>query len=210
MTRGKSRGRPDDPERRCIATGETQPAQGLVRFVVGPDGTLVPDIEGRLPGRGIWVSADRAAVERAVARRLFDRAARRQVTVAPDLADRVEGLLVRRLTDLVALARKSGAAVGGFGKVKDWLGDGTARVLLQAADGSVRERSRLRPPPGQDDAIDCLSARELGLAFGRERVIHAALGAGGLATRVVEEAARLAGFRAQGGDLAPGKEARDG
>jgi len=203
MTRGKSKGRPEDPERRCIATGESQPAGGLVRFVVGPDGSVVPDVEGRLPGRGIWVSAERAALDRAVSRRLFDRAARRQVVVAPGLTDQVETLLVRRLTELVALARKSGVAVGGFGKVKDWLQDGTARVLLQARDGSERERARLRPPSGSEGVVDCLSARELGLAFGRERVIHAALGAGGLTTRVVEEAARLAGFRAQGGDFAP-------
>lgn len=207
MTRGGKDNDKDDPERKCIATGESQPKAGLIRFVVAPDGMVVPDLLGKLPGRGIHVAADRAALDKAVAKNLFSRAARVQVTVPPDLAAMVEAGLVRRVVDLVAMARKAGIAVTGLEKVKDWLEKDRAAVLIQADDGSERERARLRPPNGPDSLITCLNAQELGLAFARERAIHAALGAGGLTARVVEEAARLAGLRKAAGTHVGGRTA---
>jgi predicted RNA-binding protein YlxR (DUF448 family) len=196
MTRGghKDEGN-DGPERRCIATGESAPRAGLVRFVLGPGGVIVPDVGARLPGRGIWVTASRPTIGTALRKGLFARAARQPVTAPPDLADQVEGLLVRRLVDTIALARKAGQAVTGLEKVKEWLTSGQAAALVQASDGSPRERARLRPPAGPDSLIGCLTAGELGLAFGRERAIHGALSAGGLARRALEEAARLSGLR---------------
>jgi predicted RNA-binding protein YlxR (DUF448 family) len=210
MTRGGLRKlREDGPERRCIVTGDSGPAAGLVRFVIGPDQTVVPDIAERLPGRGIWVSADAEAIDTAVRKRLFVRAARQPVQVPDGLAALVDTLVARRVIESVSLARKSGEAVAGYEKVREWLMKGTAAALLQASDGSERERSRLRPPEGSGGTIACLTASELGLAFGRERVIHAALAAGGLATRVVEEAARLAGLRRRDGGAATGKDTKD-
>lgn len=194
----------EGPERRCIATGETQPRGGLVRFVIAPDGVVVADVAGRLPGRGIWVSADRAAIDKAARKGLFARAARAPVTAPADLADQVEAALTRRLIDTIALARKAGQAVTGLEKSKEWLISGQATALVQARDGSVRERARLRPPAGPDSLIDCLDGGELGLAFGRERAIHGALSAGGLARRALEEAARLSGLRATARDQGQG------
>jgi hypothetical protein len=209
MTRGgRKKSQEDGPERRCIVTGETRPKSGLIRFVVSPDGEIAPDVLEKLPGRGIWVSADRAAIEKAVAKNLFARAARRQVTVPADLADRVEAALARRLTDLVALSRKAGEAVAGFEKVKDWLATRKVAVLLQATDGSERGKSKLWTPTGAR-YFSVLTARELGLAFGRQSVIHGALAAGGLAPRVVEGAAKLKGLRKTDGGEPAGKDERD-
>ncbi|WP_022704212.1 RNA-binding protein [Pseudorhodobacter ferrugineus] len=196
---GRDKDREDGPERRCIVTGENQPKAGLIRFVVGPDAQVVPDILGRLPGRGIYVAADRDAIAKAAAKGLFSRAAK-QVVKAPDgLAEMVEALLARRVIELLSLARKAGQAVTGYEKVKDWLVKGQAIALVQASDGSERGKSKLRPPERKNGFIGCLSSQEMGLAFGREHAIHAALAAGGLGLRVVEEAARLAGFREQAG-----------
>ena len=195
MTRGGREKDHDDPERRCIATGESQPKAGLVRFVVGPEGQLVPDLLNRLPGRGIYVAADRAAIEKAAKKGLFSRAARQAVKVPDGLADMVEAGLSRRVTDLISMARKAGDAVTGYEKVKDWLTKGQARVLIQASDGSERGKSKLHAPDGEGGFIGCMTAQELGLSFGREHAIHAALAAGGLTRRVVEDAARLAGLR---------------
>lgn len=203
MTRG---GRPKDrvegPERRCIATGEVQPKHGLIRFVIGPDRTVVPDLLGKLPGRGIWVAADRRAMEKAVLKGLFARAARQPVDVPEDLIARVEEGLADRVVHLISLARKAGEAVAGYEKVKDWLAKEQAEVLIQASDGSERGKSKLRPPREKGRFIGCLTARELGLAFGRENVIHGALAGGGLTTRVVEEAAKLTGLREKDGGSA--------
>lgn len=207
MTRG---GRTDDddgqdPERRCIVTGESSPKAGLIRFVVGPDGAVVPDVMAKLPGRGIYVSASRMAIDKAAAKGLFSRAAKKPVTAPPGLSAEVERQLARRVVDLVSMARKAGLAVAGFEKVKDWLAAGRAKVLLQASDGSVRGKSKLWTPEG-GRFFGSLTGAELGLAFGRESVIHAALAAGGLTSRVIEDAARLGGIRSDIGGAVAGKD----
>ena len=191
---GASKDRDDGPERKCIATGEIQPKHGLVRFVVGPDSKVFPDILGKLPGRGIYVAADRSALEQAVKKKLFTRAAKMQVTVQDDLINEVEKQLARRVVDLISLQRKGGRAVAGYEKVKSWLQNEEAEVLIQASDGSGRGKTKLSTPHfGQ--YIGWLTADELGLAFGRQTVIHGALASGGLTLRVVEEAQRLKGVR---------------
>ncbi|MGP9805543.1 RNA-binding protein [Paracoccus sp. NSM] len=206
MSRGGRDKDRDEPERRCIATGETQPKRGLIRFVIGPEGQLVPDLAEKLPGRGIWVAADRAALDRAASKGLFSRAARMPVTVPEGLTDLVEAGVARRLVDLVSLARKSGRAVAGFEKVKGWLAEGRAKVLLQASDGSERGKGKLWTPTG-GRWFGCLTASELGLSFGRDHVIHGALAAGGLTDKVILEAGRLTGLRGHdGGNTAAGKE----
>jgi predicted RNA-binding protein YlxR (DUF448 family) len=196
---GQSKDHTDGPERKCIATGEVRPIYGLIRFVVGPDAQIVPDLTGKLPGRGIWVSADRGAIELACRKGLFARAARQPVTVPDDLPAMLETYMARRVTDLISLARKGGHAVSGYEKVKDWLSKEVAEVLIQASDGSDRGKSKLSTPH-LGSYIGWLTADELGRAFGRQTTIHAALGAGGLTKRVVEEAAKLKGLRASSGE----------
>lgn len=196
MTRGGWRATRDEPERRCIALGESGPTGPLVRFVLGPDDTVVPDLSGKLPGRGAWLTAERALVAKAVKKNLFARAFRKPVKVAPDLADQLEALIVRRLCDLVALARKAGQAVTGFEKVRARLADGKVAVLVTASDAAEDGRAKLgRIAPAGVARIDLLDSGELGLAFGRDFAIHAALDAGGIADRALIEAGRLAGFR---------------
>jgi len=205
MTRGGKRDETDGPERRCIVTGEVGPKPGLVRFVVGPDQSVVPDILGKLPGRGMWVTATRDAIEKA-GRGQFSRAAKAPVKVPDGLADEVERQIVRRVVDLIAMTRKTGRAVCGFEKVKGWLADERVRVLLQASDGSERGKTKLWTPTGAR-YFGCLTAAELGLAFGRQSVIHGALATGRLGDRVVEEAAKLRGLREEnGGDASAEKD----
>ena len=195
MSRGGARkDHADGPDRKCIATGEVQPKHGLIRFVVGPEGQAVPDILGKLPGRGIWVSADRAALELAVKKGLFSRSAKQPVKVPEGLVEEVERQLARRVVDLISMQRKAGRAVAGYEKVKAWLQAEEAEVLIQAVDGSGRGKSKLSTPH-YGSYIGWLTADELGLAFGRQTVIHGALASGGLTSRVVEEAQRLKGVR---------------
>ena len=194
----------EDADRKCIATGEVKPKAGLIRFVVGPENQIVPDVREKLPGRGIWVSSDVSALEFAVNKGLFAKGAKQPVTVPDALIVEVERQLVVRMVEMIAMARKSGRAVAGFEKVKGWLADGKAKVLLQASDGSARGKGKLWTPEG-GRFFEVLTSRELGLAFGRESVIHGALATGGLSRRVVEEATRLQGLRAKDGSKAAGK-----
>jgi hypothetical protein len=206
MTRGGHKDDNSDAERKCIVTAEARPKAGLIRFVIGPDNQVVPDILGKLPGRGIYVTADRAILEQA-RKGQFSRSAKQAVTVPDNLVDEVERQIARRTVDLIALTRKAGRAVCGFEKVKGWLAGGErVRVLVQASDGSERGKTKLWTPEGAR-YFGCLTSAELGLAFGRQSVIHGALATGGLSDRVVEEATKLRGLReGNGGDMASGKD----
>jgi predicted RNA-binding protein YlxR (DUF448 family) len=184
----------DVSERRCIVTGDTLPKEGLIRFVVGPDNMVVPDVLEKLPGRGMWVTANRDALDKA-GKGQFSKSAKAPVQVMDGLADEVERQMARRIIDLIALARKAGLAVCGFEKVKGWLAGGEdVRALMQASDGSERGKTKLWTPEGAR-YFGCLTSQELGLAFGRGEVVHGALASGRLSDRVVEEAAKLKGLR---------------
>jgi predicted RNA-binding protein YlxR (DUF448 family) len=191
---------PDEPEsgpqRRCIVTGERLAKETMVRCVVGPDGAIVPDVGAALPGRGLWLTSRRDIVTTAVKKRAFDRAARRPVTIPADLADRIEMLLVQRCREAVGLARRSGKAVAGFEKVGQAIRKGGVGLLLAASDGAHDGRHKVAAMAPGLPVMDRLNAAELGAAFGRDHVVHGAIGAGALAARLQVDAARLAGFRA--------------
>jgi predicted RNA-binding protein YlxR (DUF448 family) len=199
-------------QRRCIVTGEVRDRGTLVRFVVGPDGAIVPDIEARLPGRGLWLTPRRDIVDQAVAKRIFARVARRPVAAPPELADRVESLLARRCCDAIGLARRAGLAVAGFERVGEAVRRGRVGLLLFALDGAEGGRGKL-PTPGRDlPSARVLTAAELGGAFGRERIVHAAVAGGPLARRLLVDLSRLTGLRAaaavdRGMDFAPARPA---
>ena len=179
------------PRRRCIASGAVLPKEELIRFVLAPDGMVTPDLAEDLPGRGLWVRAERAALERAAGRNLFSRAARAQARLPDDLPGLVEALLRHRTLGAIGLARGAGQAVAGFEKVRGWLRQGHAVLLLAACDGAADGRDKLAALAGSIPVIDLFDAAELGQAFGRPHVVHAALGPGGLARRVEADARRL-------------------
>lgn len=183
------------PNRRCIATVQVLPKEQLLRFVVGPDNVVVPDVEGRLPGRGIWLSPRRDVVNTAVAKRLFAKAARRAVIVPEDLADRIEALLARRCLDALALARRAGQAVCGFEKVKAELKASKVAVLVEAGDAAADGRQKLKALAPGVVVVELFDAAELGAVFGRDHAVHVCVAPGGLARRLTVEAGFLAGFR---------------
>ena len=188
---------PGNPQRRCIVTGEIRDRGTLLRFVVGPDGAIVPDIEARLPGRGLWLTPRRDIVERAVAKRIFARAARRSVSASPELADRIESLLARRCYDAIGLARRAGLAVAGFERVGDAVRRGQVGLLLVALDGAEGGHRKLAALGRALPSARVLTAAELGGAFGRERTVHAAIAGGPLCRRLLLDLTRLAGLRAE-------------
>jgi len=190
----------DMRERRCIVTGEALPETRLIRFVVGPDGEIVPDVAAVLPGRGIWVTASREAIERAVEKNLFARAAKENVRADADLAARTEALLVARMHGDLGMACRSGAIVFGFDNVARAL---EAKVppaaLVEASDGAADGRRKvagLAKSRGlQIPTVGVMTSAELSLAVGRENVVHAALRPGRLADRLIFQSGRLEGFR---------------
>lgn len=169
--------------RLCLATRRVTPVEDMLRFVVGPDGHIVPDLARKLPGRGAWVSATRADLETALKRKAFGRAFKGKGTAAPDLADLIDTLLYKDALSALSLANKAGQVVTGTTKVEAALASGDAQVLLHAADArpdGVRKLNALARQAEnagvrQVSFVDCFSGIELDLALGRSNVVHAAL-----------------------------------
>lgn len=185
--------------RRCIVRHNSYPAEELIRYVVAPDGAVVPDPGGKLPGRGLWLGSARDIVETARERRLFDRAAKQSVTVAPDIADLTESLLLKRCLDLVGMARRAGDAVAGYEKTRAALGRGGLPLLLIAADGAAGSVKKLfsgsRDSADRPPVLDLFDRAELGRVFDRDGTVFAAISNQGIAEKLKGEARRLAGFR---------------
>ncbi len=196
------------PERRCILCGACAPRGGMIRFAISPDGALAPDLAEKLPGRGLWVCADRRKFDSALDSGRLEKAACRSLrrrlppqAIEPGLGDRIDALLVRRVLDRLGLERRAGHLVAGFEKVSAALRAGRARVLLEAADAAEDGLRKLRALAGPDVATArCLTRDEMGLALGRENVVHAALAPGGGADAFLRDLGRLRAWRGEGGN----------
>lgn len=200
------------PLRRCVVTRERLPRERLIRFVLGPDRSLVPDLTARLPGRGMWLSASGDVIETALAKgalaRAFAKAARGPVALPQDFLATLEVALVRRIGELLGLARRAGQAVAGQAKAREWVRNGRARLVLEASDGSAAERVRLVSGAAALPVLEPLPAAALGRIFGRDRVVHVAVSPGKLSDQLCIEAGRLDGLRkTRQGTVAVRKEA---
>jgi len=185
----------------CIVTRQVRPVDELIRFVLDPGGAVVADLRHRLPGRGVWVSADAGSVAEAEKKRLFARGFKQAVKVEPGLADRVGERLTDAALGALSLARKAGELVLGFAKTEAALASGEAIAVIHAAEAAedgVRKLDaaiRRRPPEAPPVAvIRSLGAEQMGLALARPNVIHAALLAGRASTNVISQVAALARY----------------
>jgi predicted RNA-binding protein YlxR (DUF448 family) len=171
-------------ERLCVATREVRPVGELLRFVVGPDGSVVPDLKRRLPGRGVWITARRHLVEEAVRRRMFGRAFKADVSVPAGLADELDLLLERSALNALSIAYKAGLVILGFAKVETAVATAPLAALIRARDAGEESGRRLavalrRRADGADGKIvQAFPSAQLDLALGRLNVVHAALLAG--------------------------------
>ena len=205
-------GQTPGPERLCAVTRRSLDPKELIRFVLAPDGTIVPDLDRRLPGRGVWVGCARRLVEEAVAKKVFAKSLKMRAEAAPDLAQRVEDLFVKRVMGTLSLANKAGLAVAGFEKVFAALDKGPVAAVLHGADAAADGRSKIdrkykaiQGSRGLPAAIvDVLTIAQMSLAIGRGSVVHAALTPGGLSDRFLEDAERLTRYRASATEAVEG------
>jgi len=182
-------------ERRCIVSGQSGPVDRLIRFAVSPDGQLVPDVCEKLPGRGLWLSADRNVVNTAARKGLFSRAARCAVSVPDDLAAVVTALLVGRCQEIIGLSRRAGQAASGSAQVERALAKSGGGVLMVARDSGRDGRHRIGAVAKGRPIDDTLTAQELGEPFQRARVTHSFVATGPLSRILSRDLVRLAGMR---------------
>ncbi|WP_295844148.1 RNA-binding protein [Tardiphaga sp.] len=172
-------------ERMCAVSRSVRPIDELIRFVVAPTGEAIPDLKRKLPGRGLWVSANRKAVTEAAKRNVFAKGFKKNVKASPTLADDTDKLMVRGVIEALAMAGKAGVIISGFTKVEDVLKRGDAQALIHASDGAAdgirkldgtaRQAAEFNENPRPLPIITVLSCDELDLALGRSNVIHAAV-----------------------------------
>jgi predicted RNA-binding protein YlxR (DUF448 family)/ribosomal protein L30E len=182
------------PLRRCVLTGERQAKEAMIRFVVAPDGRVVPDLAARLPGRGMWLSAKAAVLEDRRLGPAFARAAKAHVTLPDDLPTMLVAGLERRVAELLGLARRAGQAVAGFVAAREWVASGRAGLVVEARDGAPDGRRKLLAGAAVP-VVAPLTAAQLGAVFARDHVVHVAIATGRLARLIATEAQRLAGVR---------------
>lgn len=196
-------------DRLCIVTRMVKPVGDMIRFVVGPDGSVVPDLKRKLPGRGLWVTGTEDAVKLAVARKAFGRGFKRDVRVPPDLDGFVEHLLERAALDALAMAHKAGRLALGFSKVEAALAGEPVVALIHAADAredGVRKLAaaasrRFGEAEGRPAEIRLFASLQLDLALGRSNVIHAALLAGPASDGFLARCRSLDRFRCEDGSV---------
>jgi predicted RNA-binding protein YlxR (DUF448 family) len=196
-------GEPLGSLRRCAVTRAERSPDDLIRFVVDPSGSIVPDLARKLPGRGVWVTADKASVAAAVAQNAFAKSLKRHVSVPQDLPEAVDTLFVKHLLQALSLANKAGLVVTGFDKVETLLDSGRAVALVHGAEAAEDGRGKLdrkytaicRGQGRPGIIVDWLTIAQLSLAIGRSNVVHAGLKQGGATQRFLREAERLQRYR---------------
>lgn len=187
--------RPDGAGRRCIVSGKLLGKEEMVRFVVDPGNEVIPDIQARLPGRGMWLSAKREMVDTACKKNLFTKAARKSVKLPENLADQVDRLMTKRCLNLLGLARRAGEVVAGFEKATACLRRGDGFALLAANDASTAGKKKVSALAPNLPRLEAFSGDELGGALGRASAVHVVLTRGRLAERLLTEITRLIDYR---------------
>ncbi|TYO64938.1 RNA-binding protein [Bradyrhizobium hipponense] len=205
--------------RMCAVSREVKPIDELIRFVVSPEGQIVPDLKRKLPGRGMWLSASRQTVAEAVRRHQFSKAFKRELRTPQTLPADIETLLVRSVMEALGIAAKAGQIVAGFGKVESALREGTVEVLIHASDGAAdgirkldtlaRQNAGNRGTKPQIPVITALKSIELDLALTRSNVIHAALLAGPASRSFLSRSQMLVRYRMADDDKTAEKRGQD-
>jgi len=184
-------------ERMCIVTREVMDEAQLIRFVRGPDDAVVPDINRKLPGRGVWVGLSKKRVAEAVKRQAFRRGLGETSLAGLDLPDQVGGLLRKAAVSYISLAKKAGEAVTGTAKVGEMVATGRARIVIHAREAAQNGRQKIDNLSGPSvETLSLFTSTELDLAFGRANVIHAAVAKGGLAEKLLQAARRAEAYDA--------------
>ncbi len=187
--------------RTCIVERARREKPFLLRFVLSPQNSVVPDIRGNLPGRGVWITAKKAAVAEAIKRRAFQRAFRKPVSADEELPFQVEELFKRSALERLSICNKAGLVVVGFTKVEEALNRGEIAGLLHAsgaAEGGKAKLDRkfaaLYSEKDHNAPKNCFTSAEISLATGSTNVIHAGLKDGGASRAFFEALDRFSGY----------------
>ena len=177
--------------RKCLVTGVTIEKKNLIRFVLSPQNDLVADINQKLPGRGYWVKAERQIVLKAIKKNILIKATKQEVSIEKNVLERIESQLKKKIINQISLCRKAGMAIFGFDKIKVALSKNNIGLLIQAIDGSDKEKKRILNKSIPKIINNCFTASDLGKAFSREKVVHCAILQSGFVENINFDSNRL-------------------
>lgn len=186
-----------------MSSGQVHLKSQMIRFVEAPDGQVVPDIAEKLPGRGVWVKADRSSLETAIKSGGFKRGFKANISVDDTLVDQTEQLLKRRVLSLMTMALKAGHIHMGFDQVKSASQAEPLAWRIEASNGAAGGRGKIRVLTKavsrelgfkETPVLGCFTSAELGAALNREDIVHAAIKKGRMAKNFDQAIGRLAGF----------------
>ncbi|MBL4756984.1 MAG: RNA-binding protein [Rhizobiales bacterium] len=192
--------------RKCIVTGESKDCAELIRFAIGPEGEIAPDLFRKLGGRGVWVTATREDIERACAKKAFNRAFSTNVVLPDDLPGLIDVLLQKSMLESLGMARKAGQIITGQGRLDGAIRSGGIALVLHASDGAkdgMRKTGAALHAMGLRDevpVIDIFTSAQMSLVLGLSNVVHAGMPSGGLSSAILEKYRRLLRYRATSPD----------
>jgi len=175
-----------DGMRRCLATGEMKPKTEMIRFVIGPDQSVVPDLSENLPGHGLWVTAETDKILLAAKKNLFAKAAKEPARPAENLAEDVARLLRKRCLEFLGLCKGAGNAVLGEAQTEAALRASKLALFLHAPDAT-----RVLDNRNSIAECDLFSRDEMGSAFGYDQIVYAGILPHGLTQKLKLEINRL-------------------
>lgn len=187
------------PVRRCIVTRETRPQNELLRFALSPDGVVTPDVSGKLPGRGVWLTPDQDVLAQAISKKSFASGFKSAAKAPDGLIEAVEQGLLSRCLNLLGLAKKAGHVVLGFDQVRTEIKTTKPAIIIEASDGAKDGRQKIlslvTAKYESAEIIGGLASSELGMAFGRDHVVHGCVREASVKHILLESYKMLTGFR---------------
>ena len=180
--------------RKCIVCGEVKEKEQLLRFTLTPDNQIIPDFKKKLPGKGIYVSVSKAALQKAVEKNLFAKAVKKNVKVSADLVQTIENMLKKKGLESICLAKKAGDLITGFEKVSEKIKHGKIAFLIEAVDAGADGHQKMVAVAKDLDVFALYSVEELDKALDRVNTVHAALLKGDMASLVHTDLVRLQSF----------------
>jgi predicted RNA-binding protein YlxR (DUF448 family) len=190
------------PQRSCLGCRQVRDKSDLLRFVLAPDLTLIPDLQAKLPGRGAYTCIKRGCLEEALRRNQFSRSFKGQVHVgSPDvLVQMVAARLEERIASYVSLANKAGKVVSGSDSVEDAIRKQNAGLVILASDVSadigqkvIRLAARFSVP-----CYRALTRDKLAGLLGKGLRSAVAIASGGFVAAVTKEMERFRNFSEEG------------
>lgn len=179
--------------RKCIVSNETFNKDELLRFVE-IDGQIIPDLAKKLPGRGVYVTNSSNMLKKAIEKKLFSKALKKNVGENISLHEMVVNIVRNQGLSSVNIARKAGVLITGFEKVKNLIISGKAAFILEANDAGDDGHNRIVLLAKGLEVFTMYNIEELDKALNRVNTVHVAFKKSEMSNKVYKDFSKIRDF----------------